>query len=57
MHAWNWTYAENPEMPEWVFYTSAIYLGVVGVFGVLANSVIILAFIKNSEVSKYSTNP
>ncbi len=41
---------DEDTLPSWVFSVSASYLAVIGVFGIVSNSAIIISFARNKRV-------
>jgi len=44
-------FAVSPELSDWVFYLCCVYLGVVGVFGIVINTVVIWLLTQHEKVS------
>ena len=50
---YDWRYAESPDIPESVYIAATVYMVIVGSFGIISNSAIIVAFFKgNAQVSR-----
>jgi len=53
VHATDWRYAENPDIPEVVYLGATIYMVIIGTFGIFSNGSIIFAFLNGTpEVRK-----
>ena len=50
-HRSNWSYAEQPNLPIWVYNASAVYLMIIGCFGIVSNLSILLVFCAKTSVS------
>jgi hypothetical protein len=44
VHPYNWSYAENPDIPELVYHFATAYMVIIGTFGAISNLAILLAF-------------
>ncbi len=44
VHPYNWSYAEKPDIPESVYRFATAYMIIIGTFGAIGNSAILLAF-------------
>ena len=50
-HRFNWTYAEQPDLPVWLYNVAAVYLMTIGCFGMAANLSILIVFCAKSKVN------
>ena len=48
---YDWSYALSPDIPPWIYMISAVYLFVIGAFGILSNGAIMIVFIRTPAVS------
>lgn len=56
-HRYNWTYAENPDLPDWIFNLTAFYLFLIGCFGIVSNLSILVVFSAKTSVKGESESP
>ena len=41
---YDWTYAEYPDIPEPLYIAATIYMILIGLFGIISNGAILIAF-------------
>ncbi len=41
---YDWSYAERPDMSEWVYIAATVYMVIIMIFGAVSNLVILTAF-------------
>ena len=47
----NWSYAESPDIPAYVYRWTSAYMALVGCFGIASNLLVIVGFLRKKEVS------
>ena len=47
----DWSYATAPSVPSWAYDVAAAYLLVVGLFGIVSNGAVAVAFARTKSVS------
>ena len=46
----------NPDLPDWLWATSSIVMGVTGSLAIATNLIVIVAYIRNKSVSEFIIN-
>jgi hypothetical protein len=46
---YDWSYAENPDISETVYHMATVYMVIIGTFGILSNTAILVAFIRGPK--------
>ena len=46
----NWSYAESPDIPAYVYRWTSAYMALVGCFGIASNLLVIIGFLRKKEV-------
>jgi len=49
MKKYDWQYAESPDIPEALYIFATVYMVIVGIFGIVSNGSIILAYFLGSQ--------
>jgi hypothetical protein len=45
IHPYNWSYAKNPDISESVYWVATVYMAIIGTFGAVSISAVIIAFL------------
>jgi hypothetical protein len=46
---YNWSYAENPDISETVYHMATAYMVIIGAFGIIGNTTILVAFFRGPK--------